>query len=62
MKELALLEKILNDAKLFTPAIASIISAIRSGRAAGKTDDEIQAESMEIALNTRAITEADMQP
>jgi hypothetical protein len=45
---------------LLTPSIAQIIAAIRSGRDAGKTDEEIEAESMQIALETRQITEEDM--
>ena len=60
MNELELLLKILNGANLATPSIVGIISAIRSGRDAGKTDEEIEAESMKIALETRDITEKDM--
>lgn len=60
MKELDLLLTILRDANLATPTIANIIGIIRGGRAAGKTDDEIKAESMAIALETREITAEDM--
>jgi hypothetical protein len=60
MNELELLLEILHGANLATPAIVGIISAIRGGRAQGKTDDEIKAESMQIALDTRALTEEDM--
>ena len=60
MTELALLLEILRGANLATPAIVGIISAIKGGRAAGKTDNEIKAESMKIALETRTITETDM--
>lgn len=60
MGELALLLQILNGANLATPAIVGIINAVRQGRAEGKTDEEIKAESMQIALETKAITETDM--
>lgn len=60
MDQLSLLLKILNAANLATPTIAGIIATIRGGRDAGKTDDEIQEESMKIALETRQITEEDM--
>lgn len=60
MGELALLLKILQAANLASPTIVGIIGSIRSGRQAGKTDDEIQAESMQIALETQEITETDM--
>jgi len=60
MTELALLLEILRGANLATPSIVGIINAIRGGRAAGKTDDEIKAESMQIALETRDLTEKDM--
>lgn len=60
MGELALLLEILRGANLATPTIVSIIQTIKGGRAAGKSDDEIKAESMAIALDTRAITEKDM--
>lgn len=62
MGELELLLEILHGANLATPAIVGIIGAIKGGRAQGKTDDEIKAESMQIALETRAITEKDMAP
>lgn len=62
MSELELLLEILHGANLATPAIVGIISTIRGGRAAGRTDDEIKAESMQIALDTQAITTADMSP
>lgn len=62
MNELDLLLKILNGANLATPAIVGIISTIKNGRDSGKTDEEIQAESMKIALETRDITEKDMSP
>lgn len=60
MDKLALALKILQGLNLATPQIAGIFSAIRKGRAAGKTDVEIQDESMRIALDTDAITERDM--
>jgi hypothetical protein len=60
MGELALLLKILQGANLATPTIVGIISSIRSGRQQGKTDEEIQADSMQIAEETRSITEEDM--
>lgn len=59
MGELALLLAILKAANLASPTIVSIINTIRGGRAAGKTDDEIKAESMAIALETKAITDVD---
>jgi len=62
MSSLALLLDILTKANLATPAIVAIIGAIKSGREAGKTDAEIQEDSMRIALETRAITEEDMGP
>lgn len=55
-----MLLRILNGANMATPALVAIINAIRSGRQAGKTDEEIETESMQIALETRSITEADM--
>ena len=60
MSELALLLQILQASNMASPAIVSIIATIRNGRAAGKTDAEIQAESMQIALDTRTQTEIDM--
>lgn len=59
MKELDLLLNILNKANLATPAIIGIISIIRSGRKQGKSDDEIQEESMALALETRVLAEHD---
>lgn len=60
MGELVLLEEILRGVNMATPSIVAVIQSIKNGRAAGKTDDEIKAESMKIALETKAITEADM--
>ena len=60
MSQMELLLQILNDANLATPVVTNIIGIIRGGRAAGKTDDEIKAESMQLALDTRAQTDADM--
>lgn len=60
MLELALLLKILEAANMATPSLVAIIQTIKNGRAAGKTDEQIQAESMAIALETRDITEKDM--
>ena len=60
MNELELLLTILRDANLATPQITNIVGIIRSGREAGKSDDEIKAESMSIALETKQITEEDM--
>lgn len=60
MSELALLLEILRGANLATPAIVSIIGTIRSGREAGKSDEDIKAESMAIALDTRAESERQM--
>ncbi len=60
MLELALLLKILEAANMATPSIVAVIQSIRNGRTAGKTDNEIEAESLQIALDTKAITEADM--
>lgn len=60
MKELELLLKILNSTNLITPVITGIIGIIRGGRAAGKTDEEIKADSLKYALETKAITETDM--
>jgi hypothetical protein len=60
MLELALLLKILEAANMATPSIVAVIQSIRNGRAAGKTDEEIEAESLKVALETKAITEADM--
>ena len=59
MSELELFSQILKDANLATPAIAGIIGIIRAGRKAGKSDDDIKAESMQFALETRAQTETD---
>jgi hypothetical protein len=60
MLELALLLKILEAANMATPSIVAVIQSIRNGRAAGKTDEEIEDESLKIALETKAITEKDM--
>lgn len=60
MRELALLLKILQGLNATTPTIIGAIDMIRRGRDEGKTDDEIQAESMSLALDTRAQTERDM--
>lgn len=60
MSELQLLIDILKKAQLATPSLLAIINAIRQGREEGKTDDEIQAESMALALETNEITEEDM--
>ena len=59
MNELNLLLRILQGANLATPTIVGIINSIRNGRQAGKTDGEIQAESMAIALETKEITDRD---
>lgn len=63
MDKISLLEKILKGMQgvnLAVPTIVGIIGTIRGGRAAGKTDEEIEAESMKIALETRELTEKDM--
>jgi hypothetical protein len=60
MKELELLLSILRKLQLATPAIVAVIGSIKEGREAGKTDAEIQEESMALALETKAITEQDM--
>lgn len=60
MKELDLFLKILQGSNLATPGLLAIIGAIKQGRAAGKTDDEIQEESMAIALRTKAKSEDQM--
>lgn len=60
MKELDLFLKILQGSNLATPGLLAIIGAIKQGRAAGKTDDEIQAESMAIAQRTKAKSEDQM--
>lgn len=60
MREIELLLEILRGANLATPTLVSIIGMIKGGRAAGKTDEEIKAESMAMALETKAITERDM--
>ena len=60
MKELDLLLKILQAGNLLTPTLGSIIATIKKGRDAGKTDAEIQEESMTIALRTKAKAEDQM--
>lgn len=60
MKELALLLEILRGANLATPVIVGIINTIRGGREVGKSDEEIKAESMKLAQETKEITERDM--
>lgn len=60
MSQIDLLLRILTTANAATPTLVSLIQAIKGGRAAGKTDDEIEAESMQLALAVRAETEADM--
>jgi len=59
MGGLALLLQVLTGANALTPLIASLIASIQSGQAAGKTDDEIIAEAMTIAADTKAQTDAD---
>lgn len=60
MNELDLLLKILQGANIATPGIVAVIGSIKQGRAAGKSDDEIEADSMAIALQTRERTDIDM--
>lgn len=60
MSDFQLLLDILRKAQLATPAILAIISAITRGREEGKTDDEIKAESMALAVETKEITQEDM--
>ena len=62
MNQLALFLKILTEANMATPAIIGIIDIITSGKESGKTDEEIQAESMAFALETRRITDEDRGP
>lgn len=59
MNALDLLLKILTSANLATPQIANIIDIVKSGKATGKSDEEIEAESMLFALDTRQQTETD---
>ena len=60
MSELELLLSILTKANLATPAILAIIAAITNGRAVGLSDEEIEADSLAKALETREITATDM--
>lgn len=60
MKELALLLSMLEKANAATPAVVAAINLIRAGRAAGETDEQIQAKSMADALETRDMTKTDM--
>lgn len=60
MSQIDLLLRILNAANLLTPTLGSIINTIKGGRAAGKTDEEIQKESMSIALGVRSKSEKQM--
>lgn len=62
MGQLAILLQILTAANASTPLIVALIAHIKGGQEAGKTDDEIIDEGIALAMETRAITEADMQP
>lgn len=60
---LDLLEKILqgtNTVSMTLPTILGLIATIRKGREEGKSDDEIQEESMSIALRTKGKAEQQM--
>ena len=59
MNYVDMLLRILTASNAATPAILAIIQSIRGGAAAGKTDEEIEAESMQVALDTQAQTKAD---
>ena len=62
MGAIAILLQVLTASNQLTPLIASVIASIQAGHAAGKTDDEIIAEALAIAQETKTITEADMGP
>jgi hypothetical protein len=59
MDKLALALQIMQGANLVTPAIANIFAIVRKGREDGKSDEEIQAESM--ATIDRVISKAEQQ-
>lgn len=60
MRELDLLLKLMQGANILAPGVVSLVALIKKGRAEGKTDEEIQEESMTAALDTREITSRDM--
>lgn len=53
MEALALALQILQGANLATPAVVAVFDAVRGGREAGKSDEEIKAEGMATALRVR---------
>lgn len=57
---IAALLAILQAINVSSPLIGSLIAQIKGGQAAGKTDDEIWAEAMALAQETKRITEEDM--
>lgn len=60
MHELDILLNTLTKANAATPLILALINSIKQGRAAGKSDTEIQADSDALAAETATITAADM--
>lgn len=59
MDALTKLGQALTAANALAPLIAVLIAEIKSG-SPGKTDDEIMAEALAAALETKSITETDM--
>lgn len=69
MNQLDILLKILTQANAVTatasialPLITALISHIKKGADAGQSEDEIVESGLALANETKAITEADMQP
>jgi len=62
MGGLAILLQVLTATNTATPMIVGLINLIKGGKDSGKTDDEILAEAMTFAEDTRRITEKDMLP
>lgn len=55
MNQIDLLLKILGELNASTPLITSLIGIIKGGAESGKTDEEIEAEAMKFALETKQI-------
>jgi hypothetical protein len=60
MRELELALRALQAANLATPAIVSIIQAVKGGVDSGQTDEQILEHASQVAQETKTLTEADM--
>lgn len=55
MNQLDLLLKLLGEVNANTPLIIGLIGIIKGGTESGKTDEQIEAEAMKFALETKQI-------